>query len=69
MKKTYELTIETTGRPGTEKVEAALIKAVEEAVLTLTFPLGGAEVKIVQFAVKPEAPAPAPPAAPAPPKA
>jgi len=63
MKKQYELVLETSGRPGTEKVEAAMIKAVEESVLTLTFPLGGAEVKVVSFAVKPDAPA-----APAPPK-
>jgi len=61
MKKQYELVLETSGRPGTEKVEAAMIKAVEESVLTLTFPLGGAEVKVVSFAVKQDAPAtPAP---------
>jgi len=57
MKKVYELTLETSGRPGTEKVEAAMIKAIEEAILTLTFPLGGAEVKVLSFAVKPDAPA------------
>jgi len=66
MKKQYELTIETSGRPGTEKLEAAMLKAIEEAVLTLTFPLSGAEVKVTQFAVKQES---APAAAAQPPKA
>lgn len=59
MKKLYELTLETSGRPCTEKVEQAMVKAIEEAVLTLAFTLGGAEAKVAQFAVKPDS-APAP---------